>query len=140
MARLFKHLSYDNQALIREYASDRVGIHPTASLIKTLEFDVNLQDAPRRYACTHVYAAETDHFIPKNPRSTDYRRLTFYHNQFDERNFPQHFDIDLVWDNLLQNDEIESMGNEDTRTYPNGMPVVDTPHGWGWLRESFAIQ
>ena len=134
MARLFKHLSDDNQLLIREYASDKIGVHPSAALTKTLEFDVNLQDAPRRYACTHVYAAEMDYFITKDLRSIGHRRLTFCHNQYDERNFPQHFDIDLVWDKLLQNDEIESMGNEDTRTYPNGMPVSDTPHGWGWLQ------
>ena len=127
MARLFKHLSDDNQALIREYASDKIGVHPTAALIKTLDFVV-------RDDCTQVHATR-GHFITKEREFA--HRLKFYHNQYDERNFPHYFAIDMVWDKLLQNDEIESMGNEDTRSYPNGMPVVDTPHGWGWLRESF---
>ena len=125
MARLFKHLSNDNQLLIREYASDQIGVHPSAALIKTLVFQVD------EHASTQVYAAEMDYFITKDLRRIGHRRLTFPHNQYDERNFPQHFDIDLAWDNLLQNDEIESMGNEDTRSYPNGLPVSDTTHGWG---------
>ena len=135
MARLFKHLSDDNQLLIREYASDKIGVHPSAALIKTLDFQVIREDAPWRDACTEVYAADMDYFITKDLRSRELaHRLKFYHNQYDERNFPQHFDIDLVWDKLLQNDEIESMGNEDIRSYPNGLPVSDTPHGWGWLQ------
>ena len=60
-------------------------------------------------------------------------KLTFYHNQLDGHNLPHHFSMDLVWDKLLQNDEIEAMGNEDVRSYPNGMPASDTQHGWGWL-------
>ena len=134
MARLFKHLSNDNQLLIREYASDKIGVHPSAALIKTLDFQVSIEDASWKKPCTEVYAADMDYFITKDLRTIGHRRLTFPHNQYDERNFPQHFDIGLVWDKLLQNDEIESMGNEDTRSYPNGLPVSDTPHGWGWLQ------
>ena len=144
MARLFKHLSNDNQLSIREYASDKIGVHPSAALIKTLDFQVNIEDASWKNPCTEVYAADMDYFITKDcarpgwftdSRSRELSRsLKFDHNQYDERNFPQHFDIGLVWDKLLQNDEIESMGNEDTRSYPNGLPVSDTPHGWGWLQ------
>ena len=65
MARLFKHLSDDNQLLIREYASDKIGVHPSAALMKTLDFQVKLEDAPWRYACTEVYAAEMDYFNSK---------------------------------------------------------------------------
>ena len=55
MTTLFKNLSDDNHALIREYASDKVGIHQTAALIKTLTFQVNEQDLPWRYACTVAF-------------------------------------------------------------------------------------
>ena len=132
----FKQLSDDNLALIREYASDKIGIHPTAALIKTLDFRV-FEGIPGLVDCTEISTTDMDYFISKDggPRRRGHRLLTFFHNQYDERNFPQHFDIDLVWDILLKNHEIESMGNEDTRSFPNGMPASDTSHGWGWLND-----
>ena len=106
---LSKKLSDEIQNIIKEFASDKVGVHPTAALIKTLRFDVEDN-------CTFViHVRET-----KNLQIT--RTLTFFHEQFDERNFPQHFDICLTWDNLRQQDETEAMGNEDSRLYPQGMP------------------
>ena len=117
---LSKELSDEIQNIIGEFASDKVGVHPTAALIKTLRFDVEDN-------CTFViHVIEANHIQITRIR-------TFFHEQFDERNFPQHFDINLVWDNLREQDETEAMGNEDIRQYPHGLPESAVQHGWGWL-------
>ena len=118
---LSKKLSDEIQSIIKEFASDKVGVHPTAALIKTLRFDVEDN-------CTFViHVRET-----KSLQIT--RTLTFFHELFDERiHSLEHFDINLDWNNLRQQDEIEAMGNEDSRLYPQGMPESDLQHGWGWL-------
>ena len=127
---LSKELSDEIQNMIKEFASDKVGVHPTAALIKTLTFATVVNSG---VACTAVHAQDNDyfHYVTVQEFSDRTSQLNFYHD--DERNCPQHFDIDLVWDELLQNDEILAMGNEDTRSYPSGMPLSDTQHGWGWL-------
>ena len=132
----FKQLSDDNLALIKEYASDKIGVHPTAALIKTLDFQ--FVDTIGNVSYTNVGATGMDYFIVNSRfwrRSIFPDSLQFYHETFDERNFPQHFDIDLVRDNLRQQDEIEAMGREDARLYPEGMPESDKTHGWGWLND-----
>ena len=58
--------------------------------------------------------------------------LEFYHEQFDERNFPWQFHPCLKWDNSREQDEIEAMGAEDTRLYPDGMPASLPPPWWWW--------
>ena len=123
---------------IQEYKSDKVGIHPTAPLIKSLIFrqtGVNGIHFPDGHASTAVGAVAPTYFIKRHDMwgIQSPMWLRFCHSQYDERNFPQHFDISLVWDNLQQQDEIEAMGAEDNRLYPQGMPTSDTPHGWGWL-------
>ena len=131
MSRLLKALPDDVRKLIREYASDKA-LHRKheADLISTLIF-LTSKSLPDNYLCTLVSSTvPCTYFIIENWLSY---HLRFVHNQFDERNFPQHFDISLVWDNLRQQDEIEAMAREDTRLYPEGMPESDKPHGWGWL-------
>ena len=128
-------LSPDNLQSIKEFASDKIGVHPTAALIKTLDFQViknfpRLGNLPWINDCTIIVSSCSDHFIKRG--GIDHI-LTFYHDQFDERNFPQHFSIDFVWDKLLLNDEIQSMASEDLRLYPNGVPKSDQIHGHGWL-------
>ena len=76
MTRLFKHLLDDNQLLIREFTSDKVGIHQTAALIKTLEFDV-------RDDCTQVHATMGHFFFTRRGLSFWGDSLTFQHCPFD---------------------------------------------------------
>ena len=130
MSRLLKALPDDVRKLIREYASDKV-LHRKheADLISALTFRTG-EALLDNYLYTGVTTAGPTYFINQNGSSY---HLRFTHDQFDERNFPQHFDIGLVWDNLRQQDEIEAMGREDARLYPEGMPESDKPHGWGWL-------
>ena len=124
-----KALPDDVRELICEYASDKVlNRKHEADLISALTFRTHeclLDD----YMYTAVLATSPTYFI--NGAASHY--LYFRHQQFDERNFPQHFDINLVWENLRQQDESEAMGREDTRLYPAGMPESDRPEGWGWL-------
>ena len=130
MSRLLKPLPGDVRQLIRQYASDKT-LHRKheADLIGALTFRTS-ESLLDNYLYTGVSATSPTYFINENWLS---HNLRFLHNQFDERNFPQHFDISLVWDNLRQQDEIEPMGREDARLYPEGMPESDKPHGWGWL-------
>ena len=134
----FKKLSHENLELIKEFTSDKVQAHLAAALIKSLSFrQARFQQVNGMY--TFVYAQNDDYFIAKSELQLEnwavqhLESLNFHHAQFDERNFPQHFDIQRTWDNMRQQDETEAMGNEDTRSYPSGMPPSDTQHGWGWL-------
>ena len=80
MSRLFKNLPDDTQLLIREYASDRVGIRPCAAIIKTLEF-IEIVDDPLRDPCTIVIADITDYFIPRRNRQTNILRFIIWHGR-----------------------------------------------------------
>ena len=108
----------DIKMLINEYSSDRVGVHPTARLIKNLTFRHSL---PHEFhndgyestvVETHVYFIKRPNiWVPLQPNI-----LRFCHNQFDERNFPEYFDISLrCWENMLEQDEIERLGELGSR-------------------------
>ena len=137
MSRLLKKLPEDVRELIREYASDKT-LHRKheADLISALTFRTDKQlFSPYLYTC--VTTPPTVYF---NAMSADFmdvrtrrRTLHFRHEQFDERNFPQHFDIGVVWDELRQQDAIEAMNREDRWLFPDGMPESDQIHGYGWL-------
>ena len=126
MTRLLKNIPETVRPHIREYTSDKVGTHPTAPLIKSLIFR---QSQPHQffsdgYDSTIVVANDPAYFIQRwqafYTHHSDYIR--FCHNQFDERNFPQHFDISLNWDNLREQDEIEAMVAGDVQIYREGLP------------------
>jgi len=103
----------DIQRLINEYKSDRVGVHPTARLIQNLTF---YQSQPHEF-CRDGYEStvvETTGYFKKTSGIWADRYsniLRFCHMQFDERNFPQHFDISLRWENMLEQDKIEIASN-----------------------------
>ena len=134
--------------MVRDYASDRVGTHMSADMIKGLIFDRDVTDLffhPRvRVRCD----GRMEYFIrPERPypESRDWYPsyfIDFEYAQYDERNFPQHFDISLFWPNSRQQDEMEAMGAEDSRIYPVGMPSSvtsqDAPvvHPLQWTRVS----
>ena len=134
MSRLLATLPDDVRGHIRGYASDKT-LHRQreANLISSLNFWISRPDEFywfSKYQNTIVVAAAPDYFIKRDPltsRPSDPEFMRFIHNQFDERNFPQHFDISLTWDNLRQQDEIEAMGNEDTRLFPEGLPASVEP-------------
>ena len=121
--------------MVRAYASDRVGTHMSADMIKGLIFDRDVTDLffhPRvRVRCD----GRMEYFIrPERPypESRDWYPsyfIDFEYAQYDERNFPQHFDISLFHPNTREQDETEAMGAEDSRLYPDGMPAADTPRG-----------
>ena len=118
-----KILPPDVKELVKAYASDKVGVHPAAALIKTLKFMQSSQYGllwPDGLHSTvvqcpqHVGRFVKSHrslFGPRVYRSTSYRR--YIHTDFDERHFPQHFDISLRWENMREQDEIEAMGVQD---------------------------
>ena len=113
-----KILPPDVKDLVKAYASDKVGVHPAAALIKTLKFSQSSQCMtwPDGLHSTVVQCPRrVGHFMNANRRffnsSTSYRR--YIHTDFDERHFPHHFDISLRWDNMREQDEIEAMGAED---------------------------
>ena len=118
--------------MVRDYASDRVGTHMSADMIKGLIFDRDVTDLffhPRvRVRCD----GRMEYFIrPERPypESRDWypsHYIDFEYAQFDERNFPQHFDISLFWPNSRQQDEMEAMGAED------GIPASVPPPWWWW--------
>ena len=125
MACLRKVLPLEVQELVQAYASDKVGVHPTATLIKSLRFRPNFPDPEclENFPSCSMLASTlvqcplgAGRFTHPNLRfyNTD-RYLRFIHREFDERNFPQRFDISLRWDNMRQQDEIEAMGAEDVR-------------------------
>ena len=132
--------------MVRDYASDRVGTHMSADMIKGLIFDRDVTDLffhPRvRVRCDGrmEYFTVPERGYPVNRvlrPPTHY--LDFEHAQFDERNFPQHFDISLFWPNSREQDETEAMGAEDSLIYPDGMPssvTQDAPvvHPLQWTR------
>ena len=111
--------------LVKAYASDKVGVHPAAALIKTLKFMQSSQYGllwPDGLHSTVVQCPQLAGRFMKYPRShgwthprvyrgTSYRR--YIHTDFDERHFPQHFDISLRWENMREQDEIEAMGVQD---------------------------
>ena len=109
-----KILPPDVKDLVKAYASDKVGVHPAAALIKTLKFSQSFGN--ERLPSTVVQCPRrVGHFMNANRRffnsSTSYRR--YIHTDFDERHFLHHFDISLRWDNMREQDEIEAMGAED---------------------------
>ena len=132
MARFLQNIPETVSQLINEYASDKVGTHPSASLIKRLYFRLSRPGEFRRdgYQSTVVETRVPEYFI-KPPTMAGWLRqpdlIRFIHGQFDERNFPQHFDVRLTWENLRKQDEIEAMGKEDLRLYPEGMPAAVEP-------------
>ena len=141
MSRLLKKLPEDVRELIREYSSDKT-LHRKheADLISALAFYTN--DPPSYFDQLFGRGLYTAATTPPTVyfKSVDFanmrtrvRTLRFRHNQFDERNFPQHFDIGVVWDNLHQQDAIEAMNREDRWLFPDGMPESDQIHGYGWL-------
>ena len=106
-----ENLPDDIKMLIKEYSSDRIGVHPTAGLIKNLTFRHSLPHEFHNdgYESTVV---ETHNYFIKKPGMwivRDPNILRFCHNQFDERNFPEYFDISLRWENMLEQDEIERL-------------------------------
>ena len=124
--------------MVRDYASDRVGTHMSADMIKGLIFTQYLASStdehgmfynPRtRVECERMeYFTVSEHGYPVNRvlrPPTHY--LDFEHAQFDERNFPQHFDISLFYPNSREQDEMEAMGAED------GIPASVPPPWWWW--------
>jgi len=114
-----KILPPDVKELVKAYASDKVGVHPAAALIKTLKFMQSSQYGllwPDGLHSTVVQCPRRiGRFMNAHRRffsqSTSYRR--YIHTDFDERHFPQHFDISLRWENMREQDEIEAMGVQD---------------------------
>ena len=96
----------DIKMLINEYCSDRVGVHPTARLIKNLTFRHSLPHEFHNDGYESTVVETPDYFIKRPsiwaPREPNI--LRFLHYQYDERNFPQHFDISLRWNNMVQQD------------------------------------
>ena len=112
---------------IHEYTSDKVGIHPTATLIKSLVFrqtGVNGIHWPDGHASTAVGANAPTYFInaPNMWGFPNHIWLRFCHDQYDERNFPQHFDISLKWDSICVQDEIEALVADEVQIYREGLP------------------
>ena len=103
-------LREQGEGSINEYKYDRVGVHPTARLIQNLTFR---HSQPHEF-CRDGYEStvvETPGYFKKKPGmwpDRDSSILRFCHNQFDERNLSQHFDISLSlrWENMLEQDEI----------------------------------
>ena len=122
--------------MIRDYASDRVGPYweSTAPLINSLQF--SQQERVDHPLCFYPVRTRVEcdwhlaYFMAKsfgnNYGWSPSDMLEFHHEQFDERNFPQHFDISLFWPNSREQDEIEAMGAED------GMPASLPPAWWWW--------
>ena len=117
-----KILPPDVKDLVKAYASDKVGVRPAAALIKTLKFSQSSQYMlyPDGLHSTVVQCPQIagrfmkshrSFFFPRVYHNTSYRR--YIHTDLDERNFPQHFDISLRWDNMREQDEVEAMGAED---------------------------
>ena len=146
MSRLLKPLPEDVRQMIRAFASDRVGPYweSTAPLINGLQFSQQERvDYPRYYPIrTRVECdVRKEYFMKKdwlsaNDEWTPSHMLEFSHEQFDERNFPWQFHPRLKWKNSREQDEIEAMGAEDTRLYPDGMPASVPPPWWWWSATS----
>ncbi len=127
--------------MVHDYASDRVGTHMTADMIKGLQFSQQ-----ERVVSPIFYPVRTrvecdghmEYFIKPvrlYPEIRDWyptHQLEFHHEQFDERNFPWQFHPCLKWDNSCEQDEMEAMGAEDSRLYPDGMPASVPPLSWWW--------
>ena len=117
----FKALPPETRDAIRAYASDRVTCRShEAALISGLTF---------RPSETHefygdqlpstVVEAHGAVFLQRRFASSTIgahlRQIRLLHGQYDERNFPQHFGLALIWPNLREQDETEEMGAEDMR-------------------------
>ena len=125
--------------MVHDYASDRVGTHMTADMIKGLQFSQQervvspiFYPVRTRVECDrrmeYFIVPERGYPVNRVLRPPTHH-LDFEHAQFDERYFPQHFDISLFHPNTREQDETEAMGAEDSRLYPDGMPAADTPRG-----------
>ena len=112
----FKILPPEVKELVKAYASDKVGIHPTATLVHQL---IVRQSKPHEFyyddlPSTVVHCPSHAYFMNIHPPShSTWRYRRYMHTDFDERHHPQHFDISLRWDNMREQDEIEAMGAED---------------------------
>ena len=98
----------DIQRLIREYSSDRVGVHATTRPIKELTPHCDWGDG---YDSTLVETDGTCYFR-REVDGTGWlplRRLRLLRSDFDERRHPRHFRLHLRWENMLEQDEIERL-------------------------------
>ena len=110
MTCLRKVLPLEVQELVKAYASDKIGVHPTAALIKRLKFQPIFPEFRGLVLpATLVQCPQGAGYFMHLPY------LEFVHHKFDERNFPAFFYISLRWDNMRRQDEIEAMGAEDIR-------------------------
>ena len=136
--------------MIRDYASDKVGPYygSTSPLINGLQFSQQEKvywpiyyPARTRVECNRrqEYFMKRDEWSAFPDGWTPSHMLEFHHEQFDERNFPWHF---LPFrDEIHQcisckQDEIEAMGAEDSRLYPDGMPASAPTPWWWWSATS----
>jgi hypothetical protein len=107
----------DIQRLIKEYSSDRVGVHPSAQLIKELTFTPYGGGGDGGGDSIHCTSVETDgncYFRKPMRLYNDWMptgRLRFFHSDFDERLHPHHFGIHLRWENMLEQDKIDTAFN-----------------------------
>jgi len=132
--------------MIRDYASDKVGPYygSTSPLINGLQFS----QQPPVYSPIY-YPVRTrvecdgrqEYFMKVGVWSafpdagwTPSHMLEFHHEQFDERNFPWHFRPPT--DRSSRHVEIEAMGAEDSRLYPDGMPASAPTPWWWWSATS----
>ena len=100
----------DIQRLIREYSSDRMGVHAAVRPIKEFTPHCDWGDG---YDSTPVETDETCFF--RKPVKVDgagwlpLGRLRFLHSDFDERHHPHHFGLHLRWENMRLQDQIERL-------------------------------
>ena len=108
-------LPMELKALIQEYRSDKVGVHPTAQLIKRLQFRNDAVNPNTGIESTLVIAYGPDCFYRRRWGLVSmYASATreYYHSDFDERIHPHHFGIHLGWENMMVQDDIEKQINE----------------------------
>ena len=90
-------LPLDSLQLIKQFASDKLGVHPTAALIKDLRFET----IEWIHDCTFVYTDFPQYFI-KHIQHRYINRSNFVRFRYDIKKPPEKRRIDLVWDIWLQ--------------------------------------
>ena len=109
-----EELPAELRALIQEYRSDRVGVHPNAELIHSLKHIPDRDWGGCHRSTMFIVHGTGCFWRHRNGGRSMYAssiRL-YHHSDFDERLHPQHFGIHLRWQNMLEQDDIESQIDE----------------------------